>query len=82
MEKKSPPPSLSLATIIDPAALRATAMCEQDRLFSSRNFFKHPQAIKLRVNRHRELIADKVQAVIDGRIENLVINVPPGSSKT
>ncbi|CAB3916264.1 hypothetical protein LMG1861_05100 [Achromobacter piechaudii] len=57
-------------------------MCEQDHLFFSRYFFKHRQAIKSRVNWHHELIAEKVQAVIDGRIKNLVINVPPGSSKT
>ncbi len=84
MEKKSPPPSPSSTATIDPAVLRATAkaMCEQDHLFFSRYFFKHRQAIKFRVNWHHELIAEKVQAVIDGRIKNLVINVPPGSSKT
>lgn len=84
MKKKSPPPSPSLAATIDPAVLRATAkaICEQDHLFFSRYFFKHRQAIKFRVNWHHELIAEKVQAVIDGRIKNLVINVPPGSSKT
>ncbi len=57
-------------------------MCERDHLFFSRYFFKHRQAIKFRVNWHHELIAERVQAVIDGRIKNLVINVPPGSSKT
>lgn len=57
-------------------------MCERDHLFFSRYFFKHRQAIKFRVNWHHELIAEKVQGVIDGRIKNLVINVPPGSSKT
>lgn len=86
MKKKSPPPSASSRTItdVDPALLRATAKakCEQDHLFFSRYFFKHRQAIKFRVNWHHELIAEKVQAVIDGRIKNLVINVPPGSSKT
>lgn len=84
MEKKSPPPSQSSTATIDPAVLRATAkaVCEQDHLFFSRYFFKHRQAIKFRVNWHHELIAQKVQDVIDGRIKNLVINVPPGSSKT
>lgn len=84
MEKKSPPPSQSSTATIDPAVLRATAkaMCEQDHLFFSRYFFKHRQAIKFRVNWHHDLIAQKVQDVIDGRIKNLVINVPPGSSKT
>ncbi len=84
MKHKSPPPSPSSKATTDPGVLRATAkaMCERDHLFFSRYFFKHRQAIKFRVNWHHELIAEKVQAVIDGRIKNLVINVPPGSSKT
>jgi hypothetical protein len=57
-------------------------LCERDHPFFSRYFFKHRHAIKFRVNWRHELIAVKVQAVIDGRIKNLVINVPPGSSKT
>lgn len=57
-------------------------MCERDHLFFCRYFFKHRQAIKFRVNWHHQLIAERVQDVIDGRIRNLVINVPPGSSKT
>lgn len=84
MKDKSPPPSPSCKASTDPSVLRATAkaLCEQDHLFFSRYFFKHRQAIKFRVNWHHELIAQKVQDVIDGRIKNLVINVPPGSSKT
>lgn len=56
--------------------------CEDDHLFFTRYFFKHRQALKFRVNWHHQLIADKLQEVIDGTIENLVISVPPGSSKT
>ncbi|MFY2610499.1 phage terminase large subunit [Achromobacter ruhlandii] len=84
MKEKSPLPSPSCKASTDPAVLRATAkaLCEQDHLFFSRYFFKHRQAIKFRVNWHHELIAQKVQDVIDGCIKNLVINVPPGSSKT
>lgn len=84
MTHKSPPPSPSFTETTDPAVLRATAkaMCEQDHLFFSRYFFKHHQAIKFRVNWHHELIAEKVQAVIEGQIQNLVINVLPVSSKT
>lgn len=84
MKEKSPPPSQSCKANTAPAVLRATAkaLCEQDHLFFSRYFFKHRQAIKFRVNWHHELIAKKVQDVIDGRIKNLVINVSPGSSKT
>lgn len=58
------------------------AKCERDHLFFSRYFFKHRQGIKFRVNWHHVLIADTVQRVIDGELKNVVINVPPGSSKT
>ncbi|BBE09709.1 phage protein [Mycoavidus cysteinexigens] len=34
------------------------------------------------MNWHHALIADTVQKVIDGELKNVVINVPPGSSKT
>jgi predicted phage terminase large subunit-like protein len=51
-------------------------------LFFARYFFKHRQGIKFRVNWHHRLISDTVQRVIDGEVKNVVINVPPGSSKT
>lgn len=56
--------------------------CEQDHLFFTRYFFKTRQNIKFRVNWHHQLISDKLQEVIDGRIANLLITVSPGSSKT
>jgi predicted phage terminase large subunit-like protein len=65
---------LELATI--------RAKCENDHLFFSRYFFKHRQGIKFRVNWHHVLIADVVERVIAGELKNVVINVPPGSSKT
>jgi predicted phage terminase large subunit-like protein len=58
------------------------ARSERDHLFFSRYFFKHRQAIRFRVNWHHRLICDTVQRVIDGELKNVVINVPPGSSKT
>ena len=58
------------------------AKCENDHLFFSRYFFKHRQGIKFRINWHHVLISDVVQRVIDGELKNVVINVPPGSSKT
>lgn len=74
----------SSTTSIDPSVERAVikARCEDDHLFFSRYFFKHRQGIKFRVNWHHVLIADTVQRVIDGTLKNVVINVPPGSSKT
>lgn len=65
---------LELATI--------RAKCENDHLFFSRYFFKHRQGIKFRINWHHVLIADVVERVIAGELKNVVINVPPGSSKT
>ncbi|SDR17440.1 phage terminase large subunit [Paraburkholderia tuberum] len=56
--------------------------CETDHLFFSRYFFKHRQGIKFRVNWHHVLISDTVERVIRGELKNVVINVPPGSSKT
>lgn len=56
--------------------------CELDHLFFVRYFFKCRQNIKFRVNWHHQLIADKLQEVIDGKIENLLITVSPGASKT
>ncbi|MDN7895866.1 phage terminase large subunit [Burkholderia cepacia] len=84
MKARSQPPSPNSKTSIDPAIERAVlkAKCERDHLFFSRYFFKHRQAIKFRVNWHHVLIADTVQRVIDGTLKNVVINVPPGSSKT
>jgi predicted phage terminase large subunit-like protein len=58
------------------------AECELDHLFFTRYFFKQRQSIKFIVNWHHHLIADALQRVLDGKCQNLVINVPPGSSKT
>lgn len=60
----------------------AKRRCEKDHLFFSRYFFKARQNIKFKVNWHHQLICDRLQDVIDGKIENLLINVSPGSSKT
>lgn len=56
--------------------------CELDHLFFTRYFFKHRQAIKFLVNWHHHIFANAIQRVIDGKCKNLVVNVPPGSSKT
>lgn len=56
--------------------------CESDHLFFSRYFFKMRQSIKFLVNWHHYVLSDTVQKVMDGVYENVVINIPPGSSKT
>ena len=55
---------------------------ESDHLFFARWFFKQREGIKFRVNWHHKVISDALQIVIDGKIKRLIINVPPGSSKT
>lgn len=57
-------------------------LCESDHLFFTRYFFKQRQNIKFIINWHHHVIARAVQRVIDGKCQNLVINVSPGSSKT
>lgn len=84
MNSKSAPPSTSSGESSDTTVELAVfkAECEDDHLSFSRYFFKHRQGIKFRVNWHHVLIADTVQRVMDGELKNVVINVPPGSSKT
>jgi len=57
-------------------------MCEQDHLFFTRYFFKKRTGVNFIVNWHHRLIADHLLEVERGNIQNLIINVPPGSSKT
>jgi predicted phage terminase large subunit-like protein len=68
----------------DPEAVKAVAraLCIEDHLFFSRYFFKIREGIKFRVNWHHKAMADALQRVIDGKSKRLIINVPPGSSKT
>lgn len=56
--------------------------CLTEHLFFTRYFFKKRQDIKFLVNWHHVVIAEALQRVIDGKCQNLVINVAPGSSKT
>jgi len=60
----------------------AKALCEVDHLVFTRYFFKKRQGVQFRVNWHHVLIGDTVDKVITGEIENAVINVAPGGTKT
>ncbi|VVD29171.1 phage terminase large subunit [Paraburkholderia dioscoreae] len=80
LEPQSDASSLSTDGEVERLAIKE--LCESDHLFFSRYFFKHRQGIKFRVNWHHALIADAVERVIRGELKNVVINVPPGSSKT
>jgi len=65
---------------IDQRLIKAEA--ELDHLFFAAYFFKIRQGLKFRANWHHHLICDTLQKVIDGKIKNVCITVPPGSSKT
>ncbi|WP_347558561.1 phage terminase large subunit [Robbsia sp. KACC 23696] len=82
---QSPQPSESSNSTISVEELERLVireLCESDHLFFSRYFFKHRQGNKFLRNWHHRSICDVVQRVIDGTTKNVVINVPPGSSKT
>ena len=62
--------------------LVAKHKCEEDHLFFTRYFFKKRNGIKFLVNWHHKLMSDSVQRILDGEIDNLIITVSPGASKT
>ncbi|WP_099115510.1 DNA-packaging protein [Xenorhabdus miraniensis] len=56
--------------------------CEEDGLYFSRYFFKQRMGSKMIVAPHHLIIDETLQRVIDGEISRLIINVPPGYTKT
>lgn len=60
----------------------AKKRCTDRHLDFTRYFFRHRQQLKFIVNWHHELICDEIEKVITGETKNLLLNVPPGSSKT
>lgn len=57
-------------------------MCEADGLYFARYFFKQRMGAKMLVAPHHQVIQRTLQRVIDGEITRLIINVPPGYTKT
>jgi len=82
MQSQPPTKGSTSSTEAEVERLVTKLRCEEDHLFFSRYFFKHRQGIKFRINWHHVLISDVVERVIRGELKNVVINVPPGSSKT
>jgi len=58
------------------------AAMQVDHLFFARYFFRVREGVKFRINWHHKAIADALEKVIQGETKRLIINVPPGSSKT
>ena len=56
--------------------------CEIDGLYFTRYFFKQRFGFKMLINWHHELIQQTLDKVIDGKIKRLIINIPPGYTKT
>ena len=64
----------------DKAILRAAL--EADLLNFTRYFFKEVLGYKMLVSDHHKLLTKALMAVYDGKITRLVINMPPGYTKT
>ncbi|MDM6861886.1 DNA-packaging protein, partial [Enterobacter hormaechei] len=56
--------------------------CEEDGLYYARYFFKLRTGGKMIVAPHHKVIQQTLDRVIDGEIQRLIINVPPGYTKT
>lgn len=56
--------------------------CDEDGLYFSRYFFKQRTGGKMIVAPHHRVIQQTLDRVIDGEIKRLIINVPPGYTKT
>lgn len=67
-----------------PAAIVAARKleCELDGMYFFRYFFKQRTQAKALQNWHHHLICQTLQRVIDGEISRLIINIPPGYTKT
>lgn len=56
--------------------------CEEDGLYYARYFFKQRTSGKMIIAPHHKVIQQTLDRVIDGEIQRLIINVPPGYTKT
>ncbi|OZI57658.1 DNA-packaging protein [Bordetella genomosp. 4] len=73
-----------MSSEVDPDVIRQVAKirCQDDGLFFARYFFKQRMGAKMIVAPHHRVIQRTLQRVIDGEITRLIINVPPGYTKT
>lgn len=56
--------------------------CLESLLFTARVFFKRRDAARFIVNAHHRIVADTLDKVFRGDIKRLIINIPPGYTKT
>jgi predicted phage terminase large subunit-like protein len=57
-------------------------ICLNCNLDFARYFFKHKEALKLIIEPHHVIVAETLWKVITGEITRLIINMPPGYTKT
>jgi predicted phage terminase large subunit-like protein len=57
-------------------------LCEQSLLHYTRFVFKNREVKKFIVSTHHKLICETLEKVISGEITRLIINMPPGYTKT
>ena len=58
------------------------ALFEESQLHYTRYFFKHLEGNKLIVSPHHKIMCDTFDRVLNGEIKRLIVNVPPGYTKT
>lgn len=68
--------------IADAVTLARKEECESDGLYFARYFFKQRTSAKMIIAPHHRVIQETLQRVMDGEITRLIINVPPGYTKT
>lgn len=56
--------------------------CEEDGLYFARYFFKQRMGSKMIIAPHHQVIQQTLDRVVSGEITRLIINVPPGYTKT
>lgn len=69
-------------TTAEQQAFARRVECEEDGLYFARYFFKQRMGSKMLVAPHHRVMQRTLQRVIDGEITRLIINVPPGYTKT
>ncbi|MCQ6412233.1 phage terminase large subunit family protein [Klebsiella pneumoniae] len=69
-------------TTAEQKAFARKVECEVDGLYYARYFFKQRTGGKMIVAPHHKVIQKTLDRVIDGEIQRLIINVPPGYTKT
>ena len=56
--------------------------CEQDGIFFNRYFMRQTTGTKMLVGAHHHVVQQALDSAIDGDVTRLIINLPPGYSKT